>query len=114
VLPDDVVFGLSFNTQSYGTTPIGSDGPYNSLNFALSSGATVGTDINPDGVEWNTSHSSFLTTGAAGTFGPDTAWKGYVPAVRLEAIPEPVSLALLLPAMIGLAATRRRRQMSAA
>jgi hypothetical protein len=104
VLPDNVIFGLSFNTADYGASPTHAAGPYNSLNFALSAGATVGTDTNSDGVE--------LATGIAGVFGPDTGWSPYVPAVTLEAIPEPVSAALLLPALFGLATTRWRRRSS--
>ncbi|MBK9134291.1 MAG: hypothetical protein IPM15_08090 [Betaproteobacteria bacterium] len=52
LLPDEIVFGLAFNTQSYGSQPLGASGPYNSLNFGLSSAATAGTDINTDGVFW--------------------------------------------------------------
>jgi hypothetical protein len=100
-LPDTVIFGLAFNTADYGANPIHAPGPYNSLNFATSGGATTGTDLNPDGVEWNTV--------AAGAFGPDTGWTPYVPAVTLEAIPEPISLSLLIPAVLGLVASRRRR-----
>jgi hypothetical protein len=110
VLPDNVIFGLSFNTADYGASPTHAPGPYNSLNFALSGGATVGTDVNPDGVEWNTSYAGGLTTGTAGVFGPDTGWSPYVPAVTLEAIPEPISAALLLPALFGLASMRRRQR----
>jgi PEP-CTERM motif len=112
-LPDSVIFGLTFNTQSYGPNPIGAPGPYNSLNFAVpADGATVGTDINPDGVEWNTSHAGFLDPGGpgqAGVFGPDTNWTGNVPAVELDAIPEPASLLVLGTAVLGIAGVRRRR-----
>jgi hypothetical protein len=109
-VPDSVSFGVSFNTTNYGQSPTEVPGPYDSLNFGLSGGTTVGTGINPNGVEWNTSVQSFLTTGTAGTFGPDTGWAPYVPAVQLDAIPEPTSLALLVPAVLGLAVKRRRRQ----
>jgi hypothetical protein len=109
-VPDSVIFGLTFNTTTYGPAPTGVLGPYDSLNFGLSGGTSVGTDINPDGVEWNTSTPANLKTGTAGTFGPDTAWAPYVPAVTLDAIPEPTSLALLLTGVLGLAAKRRRRQ----
>ena len=57
VLPDELVFGLSFNTQSYGDNPTGTEGGFNSLNFGLVAAApSVGTDVDPDSVFWNTSH----------------------------------------------------------
>lgn len=113
LVPDNVIVGLSFNTTDYGANPTHVLAPYDSLNFGLSGGTTIGTDINPAGVEWNTSYQGFLTTGTAGTFGPDqdtssNGWTGYTPAFTLEAIPEPTSMALLMPA-IGMIAARRRR-----
>lgn len=108
VLPNEVIFGLSFNTQSYGASPIGADGPYNSLNLGLAEvGPSVGTDVNPDAVFWNTSHAGFLTSGTVGVFSQDTAWSPYVPAVRVDAsnVPEPSLLGLL---GLGLIAAARR------
>jgi hypothetical protein len=115
-LPNNVIFGLAFNTTDHGYAPTGVPGPYNSLNFGLAGSAanpgvpSVGTDVNPDGLEWNTSFPGFLTTGVAGTFGPDTDWTPYLPAVRLEAVPEPASVALLGAGILGLGAARRRNQ----
>ena len=113
-LPESIVYGLAYNTQSYGSAPIGADGPYNSLNFALNDavggGITVGSNDNLDDTIWNTSFAGFYTDGGAGGVGifrADTNWTPYVPMIEFNAIPTPGALALL--GLGGLAAARRRR-----
>jgi hypothetical protein len=82
VLPDDVIVTVAYNTQSWGESPIGADGPYNSLNVALleSTPPTVGTDVDPDVVYWNTETAANYTDGGAGGVGilrTDTDWTPY-------------------------------------
>jgi len=113
VLPDDIVFGLAFNTQSYGNNPTGASGPYNSLNYALvSASPSVGTDVNSDTLFWNTSWAGGRSPGVGtnGVFGVDTNWTGYVPAARFDAsaVPEPATLALVGLGLLGLAGMRRK------
>ena len=95
VVPDKVAYGIAFNTQSWGTSPLGTDGPYNSLNMSVPSGApTVGTDTNSDAVLWNTQAAGNYTdggTGGVGIFRIDTNWSGYVPAARFFAVVAPIS-----------------------
>ncbi len=72
-LPTEVIYGVAYNTNTWGYHPIGLPGPYESLNVGLSTAATVGTDVDPDAVFWNTSVAGFYTDGGAsgvGTFRP--------------------------------------------
>ena len=78
-LPDDVIVGIAYNTQSYGSAPIGVGGPYDSLNVGVEGSTTVGTDDNTDNVFWNTSTAAGYTDGGAGGVGifrEDTGWGG--------------------------------------
>jgi len=113
-LPESIVYGLAYNTQSWGTSPIGVDGPYNSLNFALNTalagGISVGTNDNLDDTLWNTSHGGFYDdngAGGVGTFRTDIGWTGLTPMIEFNAIPTPGAIALL--GMSGLLVARRRR-----
>lgn len=78
-LPNAVIVGVAYNTQSWGAAPIGTPGPYNSLNVGVPTGqtASVGTDDNPDNVFWSTSTPSNYADGGAagvGVFRQDTNW----------------------------------------
>lgn len=81
-LPNDVIVGVAYNTNTYGASPIGLPGPYESLNVAVptNQAVTVGSDKNADRVFLNTSHAAFYTDGGAagvGIFREDTAWAPY-------------------------------------
>ena len=106
VLPDEIIYGLAYNTQTYGAAPLGANGPYNSLNFGLAdaSAPTVGTDVNADVVFWNTSTAGWYTdrgVGGVGVFRPDTHWTGYVPAVRFEVAAPPPELTVQVQDSLG-------------
>ena len=78
-LPNDVIVGIAYNTQHYGSAPLGVPGPYNSLNVGIPTGqtASVGSDDNPNNVYWNTSYGPFYSDGGlggTGTFREDTNW----------------------------------------
>ncbi|HEY3921925.1 MAG TPA: hypothetical protein VGL76_07400 [Gaiellaceae bacterium] len=92
-LPDDVIVGVAYNTQSWGSAPIGVSGPYDSLNVGVPTGqtASVGTDDSPDNVFWSTSTAGNYADGGAagvGTFRQDTNWSpnGTV-AIEITATP---------------------------
>jgi hypothetical protein len=86
-LPDEIIYGLAYNTNTWGADPIGENGPYESLNFALSSANAAGTNVDPDDVFWNTETAAWYAdggTGGVGIFRRDTNWAGYVPAIRFN------------------------------
>ncbi|CAN5431968.1 hypothetical protein BH10ACT3_BH10ACT3_04360 [soil metagenome] len=87
--PDEVIFGISYNTTNYGATPYGGPGgPYDSLNVALSDSDFVGNDKQPNIAFWNTSFPGFYTDGGAagvGIFRADTGWAGQEPMIELYA-----------------------------
>ncbi|MEI7749770.1 MAG: SdrD B-like domain-containing protein [Candidatus Moraniibacteriota bacterium] len=89
-LPDQVIYGVAFNTETWGAVPIGLDGPYNSLNFSTPDTVpSVGVDNNADAIFWDTDGAKNYTDGGAagvGIFRQDTGWSTYVPSARLNAI----------------------------
>lgn len=97
-LPDQFIFGVAYNTNTWGYAPIGQPGPYESLNVGTAnvSGVgvppSVGTDVEPDAVFWNTVHAGWYTDGGVGGFNifrRDTNWLGYSPAARFNAFAVP-------------------------
>jgi hypothetical protein len=87
-VPNSIVYGIAYNTETHGYAPIGAPGPYNSLNVGLNTSGPVAGDVEPDAVMLNTSWAGFYTDGGAGGVGmfrQDTAWSPYSPAVRFVA-----------------------------
>jgi hypothetical protein len=86
-LPDSFIYGISYNTQTWGADPTGVAGPYTSLNVALVADApSIGIDLDPDAVYWNTmTADNYSLSGPVGTFRKDSNWTGYVPAVEFFA-----------------------------
>jgi hypothetical protein len=123
-VPNQIIYGVAYHTQTWGYPPIGSPGPYVSLNFGLSSTApSVGINPFPDTAYWNTQAASNYADGGAGGVGifrRDTAWTPFSGAVTFEAqapveVPalSPLALvllasALLLTAVMKLRADARR------
>lgn len=81
-LPNDIIIGIAYNTQTYGEHPIGANGPYNSLNVAVPENQAVhaGSDDSNDEVFWNTSTAAWYTdsgTSGVGIFRRDWNWAPY-------------------------------------
>jgi hypothetical protein len=119
VVPSQIIYGLAFNTQTWGYAPIGAPGPYVSLNFGLSDQPpSVGSNPFPDTAYWNTQTAANYADGGAGgvgTFRRDTGWTPYSGAISFEsqALAEAPTLSplglLLLACVLALIAVWRLR-----
>jgi hypothetical protein len=113
-LPSQLIYGLSFNTETWGANPTGVDGPYDSLNFALSSvGPTVGSQPLPGTAYWNTETAANYADGGTagvGVFRQDTGWTPYSGAVEFDVVtPEPSTFVLIGLGLAGLGFGARKR-----
>lgn len=95
-LPDEFIFGVAYNTNTWGYDPLGVPGPYESLNVGTSPVTTVGTDLDTSTVYWNTRHAGFYSDGGAdgvGVFRADTdpTWVGFAPAVEFTTFAIPTA-----------------------
>jgi hypothetical protein len=81
VLPDDVIIAVAYNTQTYGASPLGVPGPYNSLNVTASDAApTAGSNVDPDSVYWDSTYS-----GRTAGLRADPDWTSNNPVFRVTA-----------------------------
>ena len=89
-LPDALIFGVAYDTGDHGANPIGVAGPYNSLNVSLATAPpSVGVDVEPGTLDWDTSYGPFYCDGGAGgtdSFRRDAdCWDPYIPVIRFIA-----------------------------
>lgn len=119
IVPNQIVFGLAFDTQSYGLNPLGVDGPYNSLNFGLGDPPTIGSNVYGSSAYWNTTFAPFYGdagAGGTGTFRLDfyasptvDSWAGIQPLASFDTVPEPGTV-LLSAGALGLLVLLRRKK----
>jgi hypothetical protein len=95
-LPAKAIIGVAFNTFTHGYAPTGVEGPYDSLNVALTEGKaegeevppSVGTNPVPADAYYNTTYGPFYCdggTGGTGTFRLDSGcWTGYQPLIQVK------------------------------
>jgi len=93
-LPNEFIFGVAFNTNTWGYNPIGQPGPYESLNVGTANVGgvgvppSVGIDVEPGFAFFNTKYGPFYFDGGAGgtgTFRRDGGWLDYSPAAQFTA-----------------------------
>jgi len=66
-VPNQIIYGVAYNTNTWGYAPIGQPGPYESLNFGLATVApTTGTNPLPD--------TAYVAFGAMPVFAQQTGW----------------------------------------
>jgi hypothetical protein len=113
VLPDEVIYGIAYNTQSGGQNPTGTDLAYNDLNVGLSNAVTIGSNPNaPRAYLSGTIGQSYADNGAGGinVFRLDTGGTHTDVAIAFETAPEPGTLeAIVGGGLLLLACSIRRR-----
>lgn len=96
-LPDHVIVGVAYNTSNYGANPIGTTGPYDSLNVGTNPAPSVGTALPTanDAYQNSSWTGAYCDNGASGTgtFRLDAGcWTGFLPAIKIAAtVPMPTS-----------------------
>ena len=89
-LPKDVVWGVSYNSNTSGPEPLGVPSPTDSLNVGLSPVVRAGHQRFPGGIFWDTRFAGFSCGPpfVPGDFNLDNAggcWAGDVPAAQFNA-----------------------------
>ncbi len=105
IVPNEVIYGIAYNTSNYGYAPIGTTTAcyaglggcgYDSLNVGTTGDApTVGVNPAPDDAYLNTLHAPFYCdsgAGGVGTFRLDAGcWTGFKPAAKFNAANPPAT-----------------------
>jgi hypothetical protein len=89
VAPNSIVWGVAYNTQTWGTNPIGVDGPYNSLNVGADGNApSLGSEVNSGAAFINSQTAGYYCdSDGVGTFRASSSgcWAGQTPEISFSA-----------------------------
>ncbi|MBP6789703.1 MAG: hypothetical protein KA170_19095, partial [Candidatus Promineofilum sp.] len=97
-LPNEIIFGVAYNTYTHGAAPLGVNGPYSSLNVgAHTLGApSIGIDVEPNAQfqdsTWAGAYCDTATTLLDVFRRDDGCWAGYTIPVRFNLQPAKVTL----------------------
>jgi len=85
-LGNDVVWTVSYDTNTSGLEPLGHTGPMDSLNVGLAPATSVGHDRFPGSIFWDTRQAGFANGApfVTGELNRDSGWTGYVPAAKFS------------------------------
>ena len=95
-VPNQIIYGLAFNTSAFGANPVGVPGPYDSLNAELAVvPPTTGSNPLPDTAFLNSPDAPYYNDGGSGGTGtfrrdpsttptPSTTWAPYSGAISFE------------------------------
>jgi len=97
-VPDEVIYSLAYNTYTHGHNPIGSNGPYSSLNVALNSTSpTIGTDVEFGAFFQDSTWAGAYCTGNQSpldVFRWDGPCWNYTPVAQFNLVPSTVTLSV--------------------
>jgi uncharacterized repeat protein (TIGR01451 family) len=98
-LPNQIIFGIALNTQTYGYAPIGVDGPFDALNVGLNTVApSVGSNPGDPDVDYQ---NTDVGNGGNGTFSRHTGWAPFSVAASFETAETNVDLSISKTASPG-------------
>jgi MYXO-CTERM domain-containing protein len=116
IVPDQVIWGLAFNTLADGYNPVGTPGPQDSLNLGFTTAApSIGSMPAPGTAYlYSTVGLAYFDGGLSGTgtFRQDQGWAPYTADISFDGTtpePGPTSCAALGLMALGLFGWKRRR-----
>jgi hypothetical protein len=104
VVPSTIVWGIAFNTTTWGYSPIGASAcsataagcGYDSLNVGAQDLALIGTDTDPSGAFYNSVTAGNYCDGGTGGTGSfrldDGCWAGFRPLAKFNAPASPTTI----------------------
>lgn len=86
-VPAEIIYGISYNTNNHGPEPIeASDADSLNVGLLTTGAPTVGVDVDDDVVFVDSTYPGMDT---GDTFGPNSGWAGWTPAVEFSTVPAP-------------------------